>query len=171
MVKIWCPNDSGVEKGSMSIETGRSCMPLAQEFCQGRGIEIGAASYSDFGVDAWNLDLTPKPLPAYRDEQLRHAGRIAPIHVVGLGETLPIRLNSQDFLLASHVLEHSPNPIGTLIEWDRVIRPGGVLFLIVPHKERTADRVRPRTSLAHVVEDFQTNQTSISHRETNGFLT
>jgi SAM-dependent methyltransferase len=146
-------------------------MRLAQEFCLGRGIEIGAASYSDFGVDAWNLDLTAKPLPAYRDEQLRHAGRLAPIHIVGLGETLPIRSNSQDFLLASHVLEHSPNPIGTLIEWDRVIRPGGVLFLIVPHKERTPDRVRPRTPLAHVVEDFHTNRTPMTHRETNGFLT
>ena len=155
----------------MPAAVNRSCMPLAQEMCQGRGLEIGAASYSDFGVDAWNLDLTPEPLPAYRTEQMRHAGSVSPIHIVGLGETLPIGSNSQDFLLASHVLEHSPDPIGTLVEWDRVIRPGGVLFLIIPHKERTPDRVRPRTTLAHVVEDFYTKQTPATHRETDGFLT
>ena len=51
----------------------RTCMPLAQEFCQGRGLEIGAASYSDFGVDAWNLDLVAEPLPAYRSEQMRYS--------------------------------------------------------------------------------------------------
>jgi hypothetical protein len=31
--------------------------------------------------------------------------------------------------------------------------------------------VRPRTSLAHVVEDFHTHQTPLTHTETNGFLT
>ncbi len=149
----------------------RTCMPLAQEFCQGRGLEIGAASYSDFGVDAWNLDLTPEPLPAYRTEQMRYNGGVSPIHIVGFGEALPIGSNSQDFLLASHVLEHTPDPIGTLVEWDRVIRPGGVLFLIIPHKERTPDRVRPRTALAHVIEDYYTKQTPTTHRETDGFLT
>ena len=155
----------------MATAARRTCMPLAQEFCQGRGLEIGAAAYSDFGVDAWNLDLTPEPLPSYRIEQIRHAGRVSPIHIVGLGETLPISSDSQDFLLASHVLEHSPDPIGTLVEWDRVVRPGGVLFLIIPHKERTPDRMRPRTTLAHVIDDFYTKQTSASHLETDGFLT
>lgn len=148
-----------------------TCMPLAQEFCQGRGLEIGAAAYSDFGVDALNLDLTAKPLPLYATDQLRLAGRVSPIDLVGFAETMPIRTDSQDFLLASHVIEHSPNPIKTLLEWNRIIRPGGVLFLIVPHKERTADRVRPRTSLAHVVEDYQTDQTPATHHETDDFLT
>src|SRR4051794_26243310 len=155
----------------MPIAARRTCMPLAQEFCRGRGLEIGAASYSDFGVDAWNLDLTPEPLPAYRTEQMRYTGSVSPIHIVGLGETLPIGSGSQDFVLASHVLEHSPDPIGTLIEWDRVIRPGGVLFLIIPHKDRTPDSERPRTALAHVVDDFYTKQTHATHLETDGFLT
>src|SRR6185503_18467618 len=99
----------------MPTATRRTCMPLAQEFCQGRGLEIGAAAYSDFGVDAWHLDLTPEPLPAYRTEQIRHAGRVSPIHIVGLGETLPIGSDSQDFVLVRCVLEHSPDPIGTLV--------------------------------------------------------
>src|SRR5690349_11818627 len=104
----------------MPTATRATCMPLAQEFCQGRGLEIGAAAYNDFGVSAWNLDLSPEPLPTYRSEQMRHAGTVSPIHIVGFGETLPISANSLNFLLASHVLEHSPDPIGTLVEWNRV---------------------------------------------------
>jgi SAM-dependent methyltransferase len=60
-----------------------------------------------------------------------------------------------DAVLASHVIEHLADPIRGLREWMRVLRPGGHLLLVVPHKERTHDRRRPVTPLAHMLEDNQ----------------
>jgi ubiquinone/menaquinone biosynthesis C-methylase UbiE len=37
--------------------------------------------------------------------------------------------SSQDFVIANHLLEHLPDPIGALKEWYRVLRAGGTLFL------------------------------------------
>ncbi|MGB3399429.1 MAG: hypothetical protein WBA34_04565, partial [Candidatus Deferrimicrobiaceae bacterium] len=46
-----------------------------------------------------------------------------------------------------------------LIEWDRLIKPGGIIFMLVPHKERTFDKHKTRTTLQHVVDDYYNNNT------------
>lgn len=63
--------------------------------------------------------------------------------------------SSQDFLIANHVLEHASNALGTLHNWLRVLRPGGILFVTVPRSERCFDRGRIITSVAHFVEDHR----------------
>lgn len=37
-----------------------------------------------------------------------------------------------DRLIATHVLEHLKNPVRVLREWDRVVRPGGVISIVLP---------------------------------------
>ena len=59
-----------------------------------------------------------------------------------------------DFVLSSHMLEHSANPIKALHEWKRVMKPGAALLLVLPHKDGTFDRYRPVTPLEHMVDDF-----------------
>jgi SAM-dependent methyltransferase len=66
-----------------------------------------------------------------------------------------IQDNAYDFLLSSHMLEHSANPLKALHEWKRVLKPGGALLLVLPHKEGTFDRFRPVTPLEHMVDDFR----------------
>ncbi len=61
---------------------------------------------------------------------------------------------SYDFVLSSHVLEHIANPIKALKEWTRVLRPGGILLLVVPHKDGTFDHRRPTTTLTHLIDDL-----------------
>lgn len=61
--------------------------------------------------------------------------------------------DSYDAVLASHVLEHLANPLGALAEWQRVVRPGGHLALIVPHREGTFDHRRAVTSVEHMEAD------------------
>lgn len=39
---------------------------------------------------------------------------------------------SFDRLIATHVLEHIPNPVAALREWDRVVKPGGLLSIVLP---------------------------------------
>jgi phosphatidylethanolamine/phosphatidyl-N-methylethanolamine N-methyltransferase len=40
--------------------------------------------------------------------------------------------DSADRLIATHVLEHLPNPVDVLKEWNRVVRPGGIISIILP---------------------------------------
>lgn len=65
-----------------------------------------------------------------------------------------IPTGTYDFVLSSHMLEHTANPLRALREWARVVREGGTLVVIIPRPEGTFDHRRPMTSLAHVVEDF-----------------
>lgn len=70
-----------------------------------------------------------------------------------------------DFVLSSHTLEHLANPLGGLREWVRVIRPGGTLVLVVPHKDGMFDHRRPVTAWAHLLEDDarQTPEDDLTH--------
>ena len=118
-----------------------------------RGIEIGGSAINPFpGVRAWNLDLPGAQV--FEHAQRAIAGAVAPIDVHGTADRLPFASGSLDFVLTSHVIEHMPDPIRALGEWDRVLRPGGVCFLIVPHRDRTFDRDRPRTDLRHHLADY-----------------
>lgn len=70
-----------------------------------------------------------------------------------------------DALLASHVLEHLANPLGALAEWRRVVRPGGHLLLVVPHRDGTFDHRRPVTTIEHLQEDAAhgTREDALTH--------
>ncbi len=59
-----------------------------------------------------------------------------------------------DVVLSSHCLEHVANPLKALSEWIRVLKNGGYLLLVLPHKDGTFDHRRPVTTLSHLIEDF-----------------
>jgi SAM-dependent methyltransferase len=68
---------------------------------------------------------------------------------------IPVREDAYDFLVSSHTLEHCPDTLRTLYEWKRVLRHEGVLFLVLPHGERTFDKGRQLTTLSHHIEDWE----------------
>jgi SAM-dependent methyltransferase len=118
-----------------------------------RGIEIGASAIAPFpGVRAWNVEHPSAEV--FRAAQRSLVGQVAPVHVYATAERLPVADGALDFVLASHVIEHMPDAIRALGEWDRVLAVGGTMFLIVPHRERTFDRERPPTDLRHHLADF-----------------
>jgi len=63
-----------------------------------------------------------------------------------------------DFVLSSHMLEHTANPLRALVEWRRVLKPGGALVLVVPARDGAFDHRRPITTMSHLVEDFEANK-------------
>ncbi|MDD5298393.1 MAG: methyltransferase domain-containing protein [Rhodocyclaceae bacterium] len=67
--------------------------------------------------------------------------------------------NAYDFVLASHVLEHTANPIRALSEWLRLLKNRGVLVLILPDRKRTFDYRRPVTTLEHLLDDLEAAMT------------
>jgi ubiquinone/menaquinone biosynthesis C-methylase UbiE len=74
---------------------------------------------------------------------------------------------SYEFVLASHVLEHTANPLRALREWRRVLVPGGVLLVIVPDRRNTFDHRREVTCFEHIESDFQADarEDDVSHIE------
>lgn len=133
----------------------RPLLRLAQDYLGGlQGIEIGGAAHNDFGVDALNVDRYDAMDTVYKDAEREVWGYAKPVDLVAPGHDLPLPDKSVDFVLASHVIEHVPDPIGGLLEWSRVARR--YLFLVVPHRDRTFDRDRPLTPLAELVERHRT---------------
>jgi SAM-dependent methyltransferase len=63
-----------------------------------------------------------------------------------------------DFLLSSHMLEHSANPMKVLHAWKRVLKPGGWMQLVLPHMEGTFDHRRAVTTLEHLQADFDADR-------------
>jgi SAM-dependent methyltransferase len=61
--------------------------------------------------------------------------------------------DSYDAVLASHVLEHLADPLGALAEWQRAVRDGGHLLLVLPHRDGTFDHRRPVTTVEHMRAD------------------
>lgn len=113
------------------------------------GIEIGASAHNPFDLNAINVDVDTSS--EYKQAEIRICGESRKVDIRSSGDDLPFKDNSIDFVLSSHVLEHFWDPILTLTEWYRVIRKGGYIFAIIPHKDRTFDRDRNRTTLEELI--------------------
>lgn len=129
---------------------------LAHELLDGlTGLEIGAAAYNPFGLRTRNV-ATREGHEFYAEEQETLGVPPAPVDIWGWGDRIPVLDRSEGFVLSSHVLEHLPNVIGAFLEWDRVVRDGGYVFMIVPLKGALrADLARELTPLAHFIECYR----------------
>ncbi|MCC6219666.1 MAG: methyltransferase domain-containing protein [Deltaproteobacteria bacterium] len=125
-------------------------------FLSGVGIEIGALHRPVYAphlniryVDRLTRDELFECYPELRGQS------IVETDILDNAESLgTIRECSQDFVIANHVIEHMRNPISSLLNWQRVLKQGGKLFLAVPNKHTTFDQEREITSLQHVLDDY-----------------
>jgi SAM-dependent methyltransferase len=140
---------------------------LAHKYCVGKGLEIGGSAHNPFGLDALNVDFSDSMETRFKKKEIEICGKALPVDVVACGDDIPLPDESQDFVVSSHVIEHFPNPMKALAEWDRLIKPGGIIFIIAPHKERTFDKDKENTSLEHIVEDYKNHNTQ-PHSAPNG---
>jgi SAM-dependent methyltransferase len=131
---------------------------LAKTYLRGAGLEIGALHIPvkvSRGVrvryvDEMSTDALRQEYPWTKDWSL------VPVDIIDDGESLKSVANeSQDFIIANHLLEHMENPIRTLRRFLEVIRPGGMLYHAVPDKRFGFDSERPLTSVEHIIRDFQ----------------
>jgi SAM-dependent methyltransferase len=129
---------------------------LAGKYLFGEGIEVGALhlplDVPDSVVVHYLDRITTSELRA-KDPDLRDAP-LVDVELIDNGESLgSIVDESLDFVIANHMIEHTEDPIGTISNFLRVLRPDGVVYMAVPDKRRTFDRNRPITSVEHVVRD------------------
>ena len=121
-----------------------------------KGVEIGGSSFANYGIDAINIDRvdiikTDINNFYFKDQIMSHVNYIKKVDLISDGYNLPFKDNTLDFVFTSHVLEHFYDPIKTLQEWYRVVKSGGYVFMIIPHKERTFDKDRERTTLNELI--------------------
>jgi SAM-dependent methyltransferase len=109
------------------------------------GLEIGAGEQT----------IAPFKQTILSDAFATHAGEKSLAQEFFPAEKIPYADETFDFLLNEHVLEHLPDAIRALNEWQRVLKSSGKLFLFLPHPERTFDRFRKVTQIEHFYEDFK----------------
>jgi SAM-dependent methyltransferase len=129
---------------------------LSHAFVHGRGIEIGALQNPlSVSADAQVIYVDRRSNAELRESypELRHCN-LVDVDIVENGEMLPsFQSGSQDFIIANHFLEHCQDPIRTIKNFLRVLRPGGIIYMAIPDMRHTFDRDRSRTSLAHIIAD------------------
>jgi glycosyltransferase involved in cell wall biosynthesis len=129
---------------------------LSWAFLQGQGIEIGALQKPlpvPPGANVTYVDRMTKDDLYEQYPELRPHDLIE-VDVIDNGETLATFGDAtQDFIIVNHFIEHCQDPIGTLKNFLRVLRPGGIIYMAIPDKRHTFDRDRASTELNHIVND------------------
>ena len=131
---------------------------LAAKFLRGAGLEVGALQRRlevPAGCSVAYVDRMSLPdLLAHYPELIGQPVQ-AP-DLIDDGETLAkIESSSQDFVVANHFLEHCENPIQTLLNFMRVLKDDGILYMAVPDKRYTFDCDRPVTHFSSLADAFR----------------
>lgn len=73
-------------------------------------------------------------------------------YVVG-GSSLVKELKGKkvDFIIASHVIEHLPDIVGWLKDISEILKPGGILSLVIPDKRYSFDITRKESTPSEVI--------------------
>jgi len=131
---------------------------IAERHLRGQGIEIGALHNPlplPAGARARYVDLDEIEVVSLLHPELARY-ELTPADVIDDGETLSrFEDESLDFVVSCHVLEHCQDPLGALRHQARVLRPGGVLYCVVPDCRRTFDSGRARTTFEHLWRDHE----------------
>ena len=133
----------GLEIGGPSRIFGRrGSVPVYADARQIDNCNFGSATVWEGSIDAGHT---------FKFNKRKNPGRQ---FVTEASDLRDIKDAAYDFVISSHCIEHLANPLRGLSEWIRVLKPGGILVLIFPHKGRTFDHRRPVTTLNHLIEDF-----------------
>lgn len=119
-------------------------------YCRGHGLEIGASDcpYPFAGASVDYADFFNED----RDWYLQGDGFIALNPPECRLTNVPD--SKYDFVYSAHVLEHTANPLSSIQEWVRVLRSGGVIYVVVPNALKTYDFRRHPTSIAVLERRF-----------------
>lgn len=130
-----------LKKDGLGVEIGPSHNPLAPKK-EGYKVHI---------IDHMSREgLVAK----YKDHKV-NLKNIEDVDFVWKGESYAELIGKRqfyDWIIASHVIEHTPDFIGFLKDCDSLLKDDGVLSLVVPDKRFCFDRFRPITGIARVID-------------------
>lgn len=133
----------------------------------GPGLEIGpshsplAPRAAGFHVEIMDHATAPELRAKYRDAGV-NLDRIEDVDFVWSGKPLPETVGHRDWydwIIASHVIEHTPDMLGFLIDCQALLRQAGRLILVVPDKRWCFDHFQSLTSTGDVLDAHQLGRT------------
>lgn len=150
----------------------RSALLQGIDLSTARGLEIGPLTAAVVSKELGNVEY----IDHLNTEQLRHkyseepgidTSKIPAIDHVLIDGKLPDCLigGHYDYIVASHVFEHLPNPLGWLRDCGLILRPGGCLAMAIPDKRFTFDLSRSLTTLSELIESDRLDQRRPSPRQ------
>ncbi len=74
-----------------------------------------------------------------------------------------------DYVVASHVIEHIPDPVGWMIDIGSILRLGGILSLVIPDKRYCFDVNRTLTGPGDLVDAYLAGRTQPTYRDIYNF--
>lgn len=146
---------------------------MARRHLHGEGVEIGAMHFPlppHRGMKVKYVDNTSMEDNLLRFPELHGMELVRPDYVEDGFTLASLADASQDFVIANHVLEHAPNPLGVLSNWARVLRPEGAMLLSVPLAEACFDRGRQETLLEHMQADYHADTQELGQRNLEHYL-
>ena len=135
-----------------------------------RGVELGP-SFSPFVTKASGADITivdHADADTLRAKYAVHGvdvNAIEEVDVIWSGGSLRDAIADRgpfDYLIASHFLEHVADPMRFLDDCYDLLKPGGVLSLVLPDHRYCFDALRPPTTLGQWYDARETARTSHS---------
>lgn len=132
---------------------------IAEPYFTGNGTEIGAL-HKPLQVPADHCKVQYVDYKTYEENRARYPElgneTIVNTDIIDDGFILnKVPDASQNFIIANHALEHSPDPFGTLLNWLGKLKTGGIIFAAIPIAEKCYDKGRPTTSLQHLMADHE----------------
>ncbi len=130
-----------IDRNGFGVEIGPSFSPIAPKR---DGFKVHVIDHAT--REELVAKYTPHGVPVELIEDVDFVWRGQPY------SELTGRPNFYDWVIASHVVEHSPDLVGFLSSCDSLLKDGGVLAVVVPDKRVCFDRFRPITGLARVID-------------------
>lgn len=149
--------------GSPSPPLSRADKLLQNIDRAGRGLEIGP-SHNPIASKKAGFDVDILDHLGAADLKAKYAGHgvnlenIEEVDFVWTGEALPdlmARTHYYDWIIASHVIEHTPDLISFLQQCETLLKPDGRLALIIPDKRYCFDHFQPISLTGSFLDAFQ----------------
>ncbi len=126
----------------------------------GNGIEIGP-SYNPLAPKKKGFKVQTVDHLSAEDLRTKYTGHgvdmdnIEEVDFIWEGQPLSDLLGKTsyyDWIIASHVIEHIPDPISFLQQCEAILKPGGILSLVIPDKRYCFDHFLPLTTTGNWLE-------------------
>jgi len=127
---------------------------------QGLGLEIGpchrpaAPKRDGFNVEIVDHLTREQLLEKHKNSNLT-LDQVEEVDHIWSGQPyseLTGKTKHYDWIIASHVIEHTPDLIGFLLDFDSVLKDDGVISLAIPDKRYCFDYYRPITGISKVID-------------------
>jgi SAM-dependent methyltransferase len=136
---------------------------------KGLGLEIGPShnpitpKKEGYNVHVMDYASRNDLLKKYKDHNIKHSNIEEVDYIWDSKTSYSNLINNKkhyDWIIASHVIEHTPNLIGFLQNCDDILKSDGILSLAIPDKRYCFDYFRPVSSIARIIDQHLSQHTT-----------